>query len=698
MQLLNQTLPKHSVRKKVLIPLSLTFGVLIVAFVWACYGIRRADESLMLQQHFRSAQSVLAGLLKEEVAILTSTAEFIASQQTMQTAMVNKDMKRLSSISAPLYERISSQLNITHFYFHDIQGRLLLRVYFPEDVSKPAILRQTMQRAMQSGRPEAGLEIGRHGTLAQRLVFPWYLAGELIGYIELGADLKPALDKLKEITQVDLTVAIAKVNLDRENWEAYTGKRQHSLAWDFMADKVISDTTIDLTRQQADLIFNGSKYGILDDHIDLGRRSFRGMLLPVADTQAQRVGDLVILADVTGQQRAFYGFLIWVVGFSLLLSSSLFVFAYRFLGRIGRQLAVSEDLLRQESASLFEVNNQLQKEIDIRKQAEERLRNLNQTLERRVADRTHELEQQNILLEQNRRALEKAYSELQEKQAAILHQDKMACIGQLASGVAHDINNPVGFISHNLTLFSRYFQRLEQFVALQKQFVVSRAPLEIQAACEKSWRDFKVAEVFEEVPVMLQECQDGTTRITQIVQSLRTFIRSETPKYQLTDLQKCLDTTLTLLRHELGHRIRVVKEYGPIPQRYTYTQQMNQLFMNLLLNACQAIEEHGEIRIRTWAENRQIFIVISDSGCGIPQELLEKIYEPFFTTKPIGAGTGLGLSIVYEVVTRHQGSLSVRSEVGRGTTFTLSFPFDSRKTPPADAAGEAESGAGGSGG
>jgi signal transduction histidine kinase len=197
---------------------------------------------------------------------------------------------------------------------------------------------------------------------------------------------------------------------------------------------------------------------------------------------------------------------------------------------------------------------------------------------------------------------------------------------------------------------------------------------------------------------MLQECQDGTTRITQIVQSLRTFIRSETPKYQLTDLQKCLDTTLTLLRHELGHRIRVVKEYGPIPQRYTYTQQMNQLFMNLLLNACQAIEEHGEIRIRTWAENRQIFIVISDSGCGIPQELLEKIYEPFFTTKPIGAGTGLGLSIVYEVVTRHQGSLSVRSEVGRGTTFTLSFPFDSRKTPPADAAGEAESGAGGSGG
>lgn len=689
MQLLKQTLLKHSVRKKVLIPLSLTFAVLIVAFVWACYGIRRTDERLMLQQHFSSAESVLNGLLKEEVAVLTSTAEFIASRQSLQTAMVRRDLKSLGDDSAPLYERIASQLNITHFYYHDAHGRLLLRVYFPEDASSPAQRRKTMELAMHSGRPEAGLEIGRHGTFAQRLVFPWYLGDKLIGYIELGADLKPTLDKLKAITQVNLVVAIDKINLNRENWEAYAVKRQHPFAWDFMANKVVSDATIGINRSLADYLFRDSEYGSLAGHIDIGRQTFRGSLLPLTDAQTRRVGDLVMLVEVTGQARAFYGFLFWVVGFSLLLSGALFVFAYRVLGRVGRQLAVSEVRLREESASLSEVNGRLQKEVDIRKQAEEQLRNLNQTLERRVADRTHELEQQNLLLEQNRLALENAYSELQKKQAAILHQDKMACIGQLAAGVAHDINNPVGFISHNLTLFGRYFQRLEQFFALQKQFVMTRAPLDVKAACEKGWRDFKVAEVFEEVPVMLQECQDGTTRITQIVQSLRTFIRSETPKYQLTDLQQCLDSTLTLLRHELGQRIRVVKDYRPIPQLHTYTQQMNQLFMNLLLNACQAIEGRGEIRIRTWTENRQIFITISDNGCGIPQELREKIYEPFFTTKPIGAGTGLGLSIVYEVVTRHQGSLAVRSEVGYGATFTLSFPFDNRQRPPAEAAANA---------
>ncbi|MBU0484046.1 MAG: hypothetical protein KKB30_05985 [Proteobacteria bacterium] len=678
-------MPKHNVREKVLIPLSLTFGVLIVAFVWAGYGIRRADEHLLLQQHFQGTQSVLTGLLKEEVAVLTSTVEFISNRPALQQAMVDHDLKRLSTESGLLYERISSQLNITHFYYHDPQGRLLLRVYFPEDVSTPALRRKTMQLAMHSGQPQTGLEIGRHGTFAHRLVFPWYMAGELIGYIELGKDLKPTLDKIKEITQIDLTVVIDKNNLNRENWESYAVKQQHPFPWDFMAEKVVSYTTINLTRKMADQIFKDSKYGIIDGHIDFGQRSFRGALLPVADTQDQRVGDMVMLADVTGQEMAFYGFLILVVGFGLLLCGALFVFSYGVLGRVGRQLTAGADLLRRESASLSEVNFQLQKEIDIRKQAEERLRNLNLTLEGRVSERTGELEQQNVILEQNRRALEKAYEELQEKQAAILHQDKMACIGQLAAGVAHDINNPVGFISHNLTLFSRYFQRLQQLFALQKQLIMARASLDIKMACEKDWRDLKVDEVFAEVPVMLQECQVGTTRITQIVQSLRTFIRSETPKYELTNLQQCLDSTLTLLRHELGTRIRVVKEYRPIPLFPAYTQQMNQLFMNLLLNACQSIEGRGEIVIRTWATDQQISIVISDSGCGIPPELCERIYEPFFTTKPIGAGTGLGLSIVYEAVTRHQGSLKVQSEVGRGTTFTLCFPFNNQKTGPVDA-------------
>jgi signal transduction histidine kinase len=681
MQISKRPSSKHRVRKKVLIPLSLTFAVLIVAFVWACYGIRRADERLLLEQNFRSTQKVLQGLLKEEVAILTSTAEFIAGNQALQKAIVLQDVQSLKFYSTPLLDRLSNQLNITHFYYYNPQGNLLLRVYFPEDVSQPGVRRKNLQQAMTSGQAIAGLEIGRHGTFAQRVVFPWYQNGTLIGYIELGTELKKILEKLKQITQVELAVAIDKNHVRPQNWAEYAKRQPDALPWDFLADKLLSDTTINIPQKFARQVFSTSAYGPLNQELRIGQLTFQGALLPIADAQNLRVADLLMLVDMTGHEAAFYGFLFWVLGFCLLLSSALFGFAFKILGRVGRQLARSEDLLWQESASLAAANRQLLTEIAAREKTELQLVNFNQTLEERVSQRTGELERQNLQLEENRRALNNAYGELKEKQAALLHQDKMSCIGQLAAGIAHDINNPVGFISHNLTLFERYFQRLQQFFSLQQELIKSLASDEIQTGWKKAWRDFKVDEVFAEIPVMLDECQDGTTRITQIVQGLRTFIHNEQPKYQLTDLHHCLDSTLSILRYEFKGKIKVSQDYGRIPQIDCYPQQMNQLFMNLLLNACQSITAPGEIGIRTWVENEQIHIVISDTGCGIPPEILEKIYEPFFTTKPIGVGTGLGLSIVYEIIMRHQGTIRVESKIGRGSRFSLTFPCASRKDP-----------------
>lgn len=672
---------RYNVRNEVLIPLSLTFAVLIFAFVWACYGIRRTDERLLLNQHFWSAQSVLEGLLKENAALLASTAEFLASKPHLQQAIIRNDVKQLTEHSRPLLDRLSKQLDITHFYYYDPLGKLVLRVYFPKDVSQPGTRRKNLQQAMASGRPVTGLEIGRHGSFAQRLVFPWYVDGQLVGYIELGTDLIKILDKVKTISQVEMIVAIDKDHVSHLSWEDFSSKRKTTFPWNFLADKLISDTTIELPQKTAAKVFNSSEYGSLDNELHIGERRFRGLMLPRSDSQEHHVGDLLMLVDITDHKSVFYNFLTWVIGFSLLLSGTLFIFAYRVLGRVGSQLAISEDRLLQESARLSEVNDKLLQEIDVRTQTESELKQLNQTLEERVRERTAELEQKNSLLEQNRLALESTYRELKEKQAAILHQDKMACIGQLAAGVAHDINNPVGFISHNLTLFERYFQRLTQFITLQQELIKSIAVPEMEVGWQKAWRDFRVAEVFEEIPVMLGECQDGTTRITQIVQGLRTFIRSETPDKELTDLHECIDSTLMLLRHELRDKIRVVKEYQPIPRRCFHTQQMNQLFMNLLLNACQAIEENGEIRIRTWSEDRQILIAISDTGCGISAEIRDKIYDPFFTTKPIGMGTGLGLSIVYEAVMNHHGALAVESAVAQGTTFTISFPVDCAEEP-----------------
>lgn len=677
MKIFSQTSSKHNVREKVLIPLSLTFIVLIVSFVWACYGILRADERLLLQLQFSGTQNLLKGLLTEENAILTSTAEFIASNEQLQKAILLQDADGLRTFSTPLLGRLSSQLDITHFYYYDQKGKLLLRVYFPEDISQPKELRKTLRHAMASGQVVAGLEIGRHGTFAQRLVFPWYKDGILIGYIELGVGLEKILEKLKQITQVELAITIDKKNVDPNNWESYTSRQQGYLPWDFLADKLISDSTIKIPKEFASKALNAPKYGPLEDELHIDQKTYRGALLVVTDLEAHRVADLLILIDTTGHKSTFYGLLFWAIGFSLLLSSALFGFAFRILGRVGQQLTHSEECLQQERVSLVAANHKLLSEIEAREQTEQQLIELNQTLEQRVADRTNELKEQNVLLEQNRTALGNAYRELKEKQAAILHQDKMSCIGQLAAGIAHDINNPVGFVSHNMVLFERYFQQFERFFCLQQELIKSLASDEIKAGWKKSCCDFKVEEIFEEIPVMLEECRDGTTRITQIVQGLRTFIRNETPKYQLTDLHLCLKSTLSMLRYELKGKVQVVFDFGDIPKLNCYPQQMNQLFMNLFLNACQAIDGTGEIRVRTRERDKQIIIVISDTGYGISQEALGKIYEPFFSTKPIGLGTGLGLSIVYEIVMRHHGTISVESEVGHGTSFTLTFPFTS---------------------
>ena len=675
---------KYRIRYKVLIPLTLSFAVLIAAFIWASYGIRRTDEQHILQQHFWSAQSVLNGLIREQTKLLASTAKYIASQPELQAAIAADDIDQLTRISVPLLERLTREIGMTHFYYHDAQGDLLLRVYLPADRSQPKVRRKNLQRAMLTDDPSAGLEIGSHGTFAQRLVVPWYKDAQLLGYIELGIDLRHIFEKLKNITQVDVTVAIDKSAVPRAKWQAYREKNPATLRWDFLADKLISDTTLRLSQSLAEKIFTTTEYGTLDDKLvnDInGRHVYRGLLMPISDKDDMRLGEMAMLVDVTDQQTVFYGFLWRIIGFSLLISGLLFVFAYRILGRVSRQLISNEEQLEQKSATLADNNQRLSNEIQEREQAQQQLLELNQHLEQRVHERTLELATKNRELETSRQSLETAYRELKEQQATILHQDKMACIGQLAAGIAHDINNPIGFVSHNLGIFERYLERFNQFFSLQRELLKNRGDADMIAACSKGWQDFHIDKMLTEMPTMLAECRDGTTRISQTVQSLRTFSRTEVPRHELTDLHQCLDSTLAIIRHELRAKISVERLYGELPKRYCYPGQINQVFLNLLINASQAIAEQGTITIKTWTENQQIYIAIADTGAGIPAEVLEHIFEPFFTTKEVGVGTGLGLSIVYDIIARHQGVIDVTSTVGVGTTFTIRLPFDERAKP-----------------
>ncbi|MCM0080400.1 PAS domain S-box protein [Geomonas sp. Red32] len=275
--------------------------------------------------------------------------------------------------------------------------------------------------------------------------------------------------------------------------------------------------------------------------------------------------------------------------------------------------------------------------------------------------------------------LSAAYLELKETHSQLLHQEKMASIGQLAAGVAHEINNPIGFISSNLTTMGKYLGRLENFLALQSAGVEEFAPAGKREEMAQARREMKIDYVLKDAHSLIDESQDGTERVRTIVQNLKSFSRIDDSQASWVDLNECLESTITIAWNELKYKTTLKRDYGQLPQVKCLAQQLNQVFLNILVNAAHAIEKQGDITVATRHEGDQVSIAIGDTGCGIPPEVVNRIFEPFFTTKEIGKGTGLGLSISYDIIKNHNGTIEVESTPGVGTTFTIRLPVGGDK-------------------
>ncbi len=278
------------------------------------------------------------------------------------------------------------------------------------------------------------------------------------------------------------------------------------------------------------------------------------------------------------------------------------------------------------------------------------------------------------VLEMKNKELEDAYTKLKATQVQILQSEKMASIGQLAAGVAHEINNPMGFISSNLGTLSKYLNKLAEFINTQIEIIESLNSTDASERLNELKKKLKLDYILEDLGQLIKESLEGTDRVKKIVQNLKSFSRVDEAEYKFADINECIESTLNIVWNELKYKATVTKEYGEIPQSKCYPHQLNQVFMNLLVNAAQAIEKQGEIKIKTWNGDGFINISISDSGSGIPEDKLNRIFEPFFTTKPVGKGTGLGLSITYDIVKKHGGGIEVASKAGQGTTFTVRLP------------------------
>ncbi|WP_090322044.1 ATP-binding protein [Duganella sp. CF517] len=263
--------------------------------------------------------------------------------------------------------------------------------------------------------------------------------------------------------------------------------------------------------------------------------------------------------------------------------------------------------------------------------------------------------------------------ELRSAHEQLLQSEKMASIGQLAAGIAHEINNPVGFVNSNMSSLKNYVGTLLGVIDQYEQAAAPHPNLAVQLAALRNQADLEFLK--EDVTDLVRESMDGLKRVKDIVQALKDFSHVGETEWQVADLHHGLDSTLTIVSNEIKYKARVDKAYGVLPPVTCLASQLNQVFMNLLVNAAHALREQGGvITIRTGGADGWVWIEVGDNGVGIEQANLKRIFEPFFTTKPVGSGTGLGLSLSYGIVNRHGGRIDVASVLGQGTRFTVHLP------------------------
>ena len=284
----------------------------------------------------------------------------------------------------------------------------------------------------------------------------------------------------------------------------------------------------------------------------------------------------------------------------------------------------------------------------------------------------------------SRPSLQEAFDKLDQTQLYLLQREKLASLGQMAAGVAHEINNPVGYVYSNLTTLAEYVQVFKQLVAecnrladLLKEEKDLRPELRESLARIDQVREREdLGFILGDIDSLLSDSLEGVERVRDIVLNLRSFARTDETELRDWDINQGLEDTLKIVWNEIKYKAKVTKKLSPLPLVRCYPGQLNQVFLNLLLNAVQAIHRRGEITLETLTENDQIVVRISDTGEGIPAERIDRIFDPFYTTKPKGKGTGLGLSISFSIVEKHNGKIEVESEPGRGSTFTVRLPVE----------------------
>lgn len=332
----------------------------------------------------------------------------------------------------------------------------------------------------------------------------------------------------------------------------------------------------------------------------------------------------------------------------------------------------STDEVGQVAQSFNLMVEQLRMVQSRQEEAERELRELNLSLEMRVKDRTRALQHKN-------RELLDANQEIKQAQNRLLQSEKMASLGVLAAGVAHEINNPIGFVSSNVSTLKEYVETLSELVSLYRHLDAnaSTQQAELKAHIEEIVKREDIDFILNDTPILLDETSKGLIRVRDIVKGLREFSHNDPRQSKAAcDINSLVESTLNIARSQFKYHAEVILDLAPLPEILCDRGKMGQVLLNLIINASQAITDKGHITLRTRLVDDRVEIDVQDDGVGIPADKLDKIFDPFFTTKPVGEGTGLGLAICFNIAQEHGGRIDVASEEGQGTTFTVKIPVE----------------------
>lgn len=625
----------------------IVFSVVPLAFM-AWYSLFKFEKAIdhELVQRLKSNNREFSIMIADYYNSVTDSSDkYIKDPHIIYNISIND--------SRAIAERISEQIKtsiLSSISFYDRDGRLLVSIYKDEKSnvrsmyhSDHKVLLNENYLSHLKDKSDLGLIDYPNGKSLDLILFSKVqsINGKTVGYIEQNIDLKETfLQKVKNKLKVDII-------LMKENGQILAGTQK-------AFQKIPSDFGEEMIKlANADKSFNAEvdqqDYGFVTNTIYWDKSHF------YISTAAIKKDTRLLIRNLS------FAFLSMITIVVLFLVITIFIGTNLILKPINDLISGLKSFEKSENLVQLPINNST--EIGV--------------LTNAFNEMSYKIFQAKKDLKNKIKELETANSELKETQAKLVHSAKMTSLGQLVAGVAHELNNPIGFIYSNTSHLKDYSEKLFKIID-----ETGKDPTKLT----KIKDDVDYEYIKKDLPRLIKSCQDGAQRTRDIVLGLRNFSRLDEAQLKEIDICNAIDNTLDLLKGEIKNRIQVHKQYEPVSKVQCYASQINQVLMNLLSNAVQAIHGQGQIWISVIPLKAgvnspgRVQISIQDSGSGMDPKVMEKIFEPFYTTKNIGQGTGLGLSISYGIIENHGGDIQVRSQKDIGTEFVITIPVTQKKS------------------